>query len=151
MYRRGFNSFQVLAPGAVMAMAIGVIGEEIGFRGYLLPLLLKQHNSLKTSIILGVLWAFWHAAYYGEGFGFLLFAVGTIALSIIMTWLYHKSNGNVIAAVLFHFSMNFCAAIIPESKMSDLTRRAIFAVVSMVPAIILIFVSPVFRSKKNGA
>jgi membrane protease YdiL (CAAX protease family) len=151
MHGQGFNSVQLLTPGAVLAMAVGVIGEEIGFRGYMLPLLLKQRNSLMAGIISGTLWALWHAAYYGEGLGFLLFAVGTVALAIIMTWLYHKSNGNVISAVLFHFTMNFCATIIPESEMPSIERRAVYAVVSVTVAIILIFVSPVFRSKKDGA
>ncbi|MDR3050404.1 MAG: CPBP family intramembrane metalloprotease [Oscillospiraceae bacterium] len=151
LHGQGFNSVQLLTPGAILAMAAGVIGEEIGFRGYMLPLLLKQHNSLMAGIISGTLWALWHAAYYGEGLGFLLFAVGTIALAIIMTWLYHKSNGNIISAILFHFTMNFCATIIPESEMSSLERRAIYAVVSVTLAVILIFVSSVFRSKKDSA
>ncbi len=140
-----------ITPGFILMIAIGCIGEEIGWRGYLLPLLLKRHSSLLSSVLLGILWGFWHAGDYGEGIGFLLFVVSTIAISIIMTWLYHKNNGNILASVLFHFFYNISASyvvFIPKTGMPTVTSRAIMAISCMIPAIILILLSPVFRTKK---
>jgi membrane protease YdiL (CAAX protease family) len=37
-----------------------VVGEELGWRGYGLPKLLEHWSPLVASLILGVLWGFWH-------------------------------------------------------------------------------------------
>lgn len=148
-----WNSASSITPGFILMIAIGCIGEEVGWRGYLLPLLLKRHNSLLSSIILGTLWGFWHAGDYGEGIGFLLFVVSTIALSIIMTWLYHKSNGSVLVAILFHFIYNLAgsyAAFTSENGITSVAVRVIMAITCMIPAILLVFISPVFRTKGDN-
>ncbi len=146
------NSGFYITPGFLLMIAIGCIGEEIGWRGYLLPLLLKKRSNLWSSIILGTLWGFWHAGDYGEEVGFLLFVVSTIALSIIMTWLYRKSDGNLIVAVLFHFFYNIAGsyvAFIPENGTPSIASRAILAVACLIPAIILVLISPVYSRKSS--
>ncbi|MFT4007859.1 MAG: type II CAAX endopeptidase family protein [Lacrimispora sp.] len=145
------NSAISITPGFILMIGIGCIGEEIGWRGYLLPLLLKRHSNLVSSILLGIFWGLWHAGDYGEGLGFLLFVLSTIAISIIMTWLYHKNSGNILAAILFHFFYNLTGsyvAFIPENGTPSITSRVIMAIACMIPAIILIVLSPVFRGKQ---
>ena len=36
-------------------------GEELGWRGYALPVLLKRHSPLIASLMIGFFWSFWHA------------------------------------------------------------------------------------------
>lgn len=52
--RSKMNLLLSILPGVL----IGVIGEEIGWRGFLLPTLLLKMNALKSSLILGILWSF---------------------------------------------------------------------------------------------
>ena len=152
---QSFNFFSdglSITPGFIFLIAIGCIGEEIGWRSYLLPLLLKKHSNLWSSIILGTLWGFWHAGDYGEGVGFLLFVVSTVAMSIMMTWLYQKSGGSLIVAVLYHFCSNVAGsyvAFIHENGTPSISSRVIMAIVCIIPTIILVFISPVFREKKR--
>lgn len=41
--------------------ALYALGEEIGWRGFLVNLLLNKFSFLKTCVIIGLLWGFWHA------------------------------------------------------------------------------------------
>ncbi len=92
----------------------GPIGEELGWRGYALPRLLNLTTPLRASLILGAVWCVWHvpAFFLGnlmapEEGGLLWWCVGTLALTVIMTWLYLRANGNVVVAgVAPHFVIN---------------------------------------------
>jgi len=101
-------------PPATAQAAIGAvlvpIGEEIGWRGYALPRLIARHGPLRASVILGLLWAAWHL--------FMLISVGTTALalaimvpyfvagSVVFTWLYRRTSGSLLMAVLLHVGVH---------------------------------------------
>jgi membrane protease YdiL (CAAX protease family) len=106
----------ILVNGTVsMFLAFGAIGEEIGWRGFLVPELYKQYNFTKTSIISGVIWTVYHfpviILLYAPSLDISpwpLMVTATIAgigLSTILAWLRIKS-GSVWTAVIFHAAMN---------------------------------------------
>jgi membrane protease YdiL (CAAX protease family) len=82
----------------------GGFGEELGWRGYALPRLLVLMPPLPAAIFLGLIWGVWHLPAFfvsdlsQSKFGFGWFLIGTVSLSILMTWLYLHANGNVIVA-----------------------------------------------------
>jgi membrane protease YdiL (CAAX protease family) len=89
------------------AMLVGSIGEEIGWRGYLLPSLCGITSPFISSIIVGFLWGFWHLNYAGDVVFWLLFIVTTIELSILFTFLLNRMNVNLWTAIIFHTFFNF--------------------------------------------
>ena len=106
----------ILVNGTVgLFVAFGAIGEEIGWRGFLVPELYKQVDFTWTSIVSGLIWAVYHfpllivlyAPIRGISFWpLLLFAlIAGISLSTILAWLRIKS-GSVWTAVIFHASLN---------------------------------------------
>jgi membrane protease YdiL (CAAX protease family) len=97
---------------AAMFLDGGALFEENGWRGFALPLLLKQFNPITASIVLGLMWAFWHipvkfdlALTYGVGNFLLMFSMLTIKfvlLSIIMTYFWNQVGQTTMIAIVMH-------------------------------------------------
>tara|TARA_R110002111_G_scaffold241492_1_gene303240 strand:- start:28 stop:855 length:828 start_codon:yes stop_codon:yes gene_type:complete len=102
----------------------GPLGEELGWRGFLLPELQKKHTNLKSAIIIGVIWFIWHIPLWWAPFGTLVsgesisflpvitYFIMLMCLSIIITWLVINSKGSVLVAILFHLSINAGIALL---------------------------------------
>jgi len=88
------------------------LGEEVGWRGFALPRLQTRYSPLVASIIIGFFWALWHVPYWRAEIGsftsmYWLFVSGsTFALSFILTWLYNRTGGSILAVGLMHVSSN---------------------------------------------
>jgi membrane protease YdiL (CAAX protease family) len=86
----------------------GGLDEELGWRGYALPRLQARYGALPASLILGVIWAFWHLPNWflpdsnQATISFPIFLVGAVALSIILTWLYNSTGGSLLLVILAH-------------------------------------------------
>ncbi|MEE4177076.1 MAG: CPBP family intramembrane glutamic endopeptidase [Bacteroides sp.] len=117
--KKGWGVFSILSLTIAFDFLFGgAVGEEIGWRGFALPLLLKRFNPLKASLILGVLWSFWHlpidlAAGFGVGgIGGILIRLFTVCpMSIIITWFFLHSRFGIITSLLLHAGMNMIPAL----------------------------------------
>ncbi|MCP4299765.1 MAG: CPBP family intramembrane metalloprotease [Gammaproteobacteria bacterium] len=92
-------------------LTTGPIGEEAGWRGYLLPKLLEKFSALTASIIVGFLWGIWHLPIYiSEIFssvsGAASFVISTIFISIVMTAIFNHTKRSVFVAIIFHWFVN---------------------------------------------
>lgn len=82
----------------------GGFGEETGWRGYAMPRLLSLARPAWAAVVLGLVWGLWHLPAFfvsdlsQSKFGLGWFLAGTIALSILMAWLFVHANGNVVVA-----------------------------------------------------
>lgn len=117
--------YQVVPSFIFLTLAAG-IGEEFGWRGFLLPRLQARHNALVSGLIVGVVWAIWHvplffikgtAQYEQQLTGGLLpailgYAVFVIAQSVQFTWLFNNTKGSVLLAAVFHGASNAWAGYI---------------------------------------
>jgi membrane protease YdiL (CAAX protease family) len=121
----------VLIVGTPISI-VAALGEEIGWRGFLVPELAKRCNFLGTSLISGSLWAVWHypLILWGENpegtpvwYRLLCFTVMVMALSIAFTWLRLRS-GSLWTGVLLHAGDNlFILAIFtPLTADTGITR-----------------------------
>ena len=71
-----------------------VIGEEIGWRGFLLPGLLNRQSPLVATLIVAAVWTLWHSPLYFipgmpfYGNPFWAFALWVVTFSFLLTWLW---------------------------------------------------------------
>lgn len=97
----------------------GPLGEELGWRGFALPRLLKRRSALSAGVILGIIWGVWHLPAFiiagtpQNNMSFPIFMISIVALSVLMTWAFKGTRGSVLAAALIHWAFNTC---------SDMTR-----------------------------
>jgi membrane protease YdiL (CAAX protease family) len=106
----------VLVTGTIgmFGSMFSAFGEEIGWRGFLVPQFAKNHSFTATSITVGIIWSIWHYpillfADYNNGapawFSLTCFTVLVISISFAFTWLRLKS-GTLWTGVLLHASHN---------------------------------------------
>jgi len=107
--------------------------EEPGWRGFALPKLQTKFSPIIASLILGVIWALWHAPIYLPQYGsilaFSLFVFNTIKITVLLTWLYNRTGGSVLACALLHTTGNITFEFLPSTLASSLIDIAITVMV----------------------
>jgi membrane protease YdiL (CAAX protease family) len=101
---------------ATVAMGAGPLGEEGGWRGFLLPRLLERCGEVRASVLVGVAWALWHLpimamfADWRGGVGLALYlplyVAGVIALSLVMTRVWRIGGGSLVPCIWLHGVIN---------------------------------------------
>jgi membrane protease YdiL (CAAX protease family) len=108
-------------PGTVqpilLVLFVLVIGEEIGWRGFLLRHLLTRYSPFVATILVGAVWALWHTPLYfipgmpSYGGPFLAFAAWAVSLSFLLTWLWIGTRSVVLATVM-HGAANLAPSFV---------------------------------------
>src|SRR2546425_6476866 len=96
------NEAWYIIPLAIAFSTPFQAGEEIGWRGYALPRLAARFGLARASLLLGLIWAFWHlplffvrwADTYGQSFPVFVFQV--VALSVALAWLWAKTHRSLL-------------------------------------------------------
>jgi membrane protease YdiL (CAAX protease family) len=107
----GAVGFTALAVGVVIN-SIYAFGEELGWRGYLLPNLLHL-GKLRACVISGAVWGVWHAPLIMMGhlypgypyLGILMITVMCILLGMIFGWL-RLASDSLIPPIVAHAALN---------------------------------------------
>lgn len=132
----------------------GPFPEEIGWRGFALPRMQSKFGPLKATLLLGILWAFWHLPHFlttaqrgGPGsdisllyFNLPIFIVLILAMSIILTWVFNSKQGNLFIVMLVHTSLNtfgtiqpyFTNPVLRESDLSVVLGLGLLALVILI-------------------
>lgn len=101
---------------AVAFLIGGPIQEEVGWRGFALPILQERLRPLQAAVVLGIIWGGWHLPQFfvsawetphnnaGDVLGFFAF---TVTSSIVISWITNLARGSVLLAILAHNSINW--------------------------------------------
>jgi membrane protease YdiL (CAAX protease family) len=101
----GVNFIVVLLIG-------GPLGEELGWRGFVLPHLQSSIGLIWAGLLIGTVWALWHVPLFvlpgspQSELPFGWFALQAVALSLVLSIVYWDSGRSLLLPVLLHASMN---------------------------------------------
>ncbi len=105
----------VAATLGVVNSCMSALGEEIGWRGFLVPELAKVTTFTRTALISGLIWSLWHypallfADYRGPGtpvwYSLACFTVMVLGISFAFAWLRLKS-GSLWTGMFLHATHN---------------------------------------------
>jgi len=91
----------------------GPLGEEFGWRGFALPTMLARWSPIAAAVVLGLFWFAWHLPTFfistlsQSHLSIPLFVVNSVALSIVMTWLYLRTKGDLLLMIFVHVMANY--------------------------------------------
>ena len=98
----GTTSTKVI--GAVIAIGIAPIVEEIFFRGFLLKTLLMRFKFTHASILTAAIFAFFHFQFES--------ILGIFILSLIINYIYERGGLSIIPTIAFHMANNTVAMLV---------------------------------------
>lgn len=130
-------------PWSLPQLIVGVliliwaVLEEVGWRGYALPKLLANRSALFSALLIGIAWGTFHL-----GLGMMesrplipTFLV-PFGFSVVLTWLFIQTRGNLVMASLCHFGFNYL--VIFEEGMTLAQILWLEAIVTLALAFILV-------------
>ncbi|MBZ0304134.1 MAG: CPBP family intramembrane metalloprotease [Anaerolineae bacterium] len=91
-----------LIPEAIFVLLVVGLGEEPGFRGFVIPQLQKRFSAITATLILAALGIVWHIPLIVTGDSSWTIVPVIAAGYFIFTWLFNNTNGSVLIAMLFH-------------------------------------------------
>jgi uncharacterized protein len=123
--------FMLIGAFASTLVIVGLF-EELGWRGYALPLMQRNHTALAAALLLGAAWAAWHLPeLVSDPTGQrppLPFLLMVIAQSVLLTWIYNSTSssatrvmtepgdsngtGGVPLCMVFHAAFNTSGALV---------------------------------------
>ena len=150
LYKKPFYELIITSPLPLFYMlpfhlSSGPLGEELGWRAFLLPEIQKKLSLLKSGFIVGLIWGFWHLPLWlVSGYGWpelviyiISFLVSIVCCSIIITILYSKCK-NLLIAIIVHVLNNYLLGLFTFDLIQSLT---IFAAFYLVVTCILIIIT----------
>jgi membrane protease YdiL (CAAX protease family) len=90
------------------------LGEEPGWRGFVLPRLLVGRTALLAALILGLIHMVWHLPLYGREYNAANVApwgISVFCFSIVICWVYLQTGGSILMPMLMHASNNTIAVV----------------------------------------
>lgn len=120
----------------LIAQFIGAVGEEIGWRGYLQPMLQRRLGLLPAALIVGLIWGVWHVGVFAAGLGYaLLFIISAVAISVIFALLTENLGApRVLIAGLGHFLINIGLLITVDGEPDGIGQQATLTLATVLVA-----------------
>ncbi len=139
-YGRLNDLFPRLGLGATTVLHFIIVGfgEEVGWRGFALPRLQSNQTSLRATLLLSVLWGFWHLPTFlfdnnllvGLGISVFLVVI-TFPVAVIYTWLYNSTGGSLLIVSLWSTSTTLALGSLAAIELIPIIMGGLIVVLAM--------------------
>ncbi len=151
----------ILISPFIIPVTIFAFGEEIGWRGYLLPILMELINKERAILLNGILWGLAHAPliylgfnygldYWGAPYtGIIMMILVCVVLDIWLSYVTIKSN-SIIPASILHGSINVIGewpALVAVSGINPLWGPGPTGIIGMAGLLIGVIILLYWKSK----
>jgi uncharacterized protein len=95
----------------------GAMGEELGWRGFLLSHLERRLSPRVAALVMAITWALWHIpAFFFPGMSQqhmppIAFLLMVAEFGIFLALLFNRTGGHLVSTMLAHFSLNMSLAV----------------------------------------
>jgi membrane protease YdiL (CAAX protease family) len=135
----GFGAAAVL----LVWLLTGGLGEETGWRGWLMPTLTRRFGFITAALIVAGIWMLWHVPQFlfnpgfrGMGWATIGWMLALVAGSFWLGWLGRLGRWSIVPVVLWHGGFDF----LTSSDLGPSTFAATASTIVMVQAALLVFV-----------
>ncbi|MGK7870541.1 CPBP family intramembrane glutamic endopeptidase [Falsiroseomonas sp. E2-1-a20] len=156
--RLAADSWTALLTFLGLSLIGGPLGEELGWRGFALPRMIKRMTPLTATLLIGLAWGAWHLpvlvvpqiqqAFLPPGFPILAFPLYTTAASVLIGWIYLRGGQCLWLAVLFHLVLLWGVHSLSRDPLPALVWGGVAACFA---AAILAALAPIMRRRDLGA
>jgi uncharacterized protein len=133
-------------PFLFFSFFIGAVCEETGYMGYAIEPMQSRFGALYAGILIGIPWAVWHypsIIQQGHDAVWIAWAtLGTIAVRVLIVWIFNNTQKSLFACILFHTMMNLGRPLFPK----DETHNPLvdypeihYSVIAVVALIVILF------------
>lgn len=150
--RENLWMYPIVGITSTVMLSVGALGEELGWRGYMIPKLEELFGTKKAIIIGGIIWGIWHypANYAGHNFGtgywgepwsgFFVFTLCTIFMGALLVFV-TKKTGSIWPATFLHAvnnsGANMLSAYYDREQFTGIwSESVVSAAIQMIPIFI---------------
>lgn len=165
-----FPSFtQWLGSFLTLALINGLfsLGEELGWRGFMLPRMLARLSWVNAALLTGLLWSLWHFPLWGQAnyalsgsvvhtmLVLLLATLMATALSVVITAIFLRTRQSLIPSLLLHGAVNASMGLIyagtSERALTSIQLLAIHTALFTLAALLFVLVLSPRRPRSGSA
>lgn len=125
---------------------VGPFPEELGWRGYWLDKLKSRMSGLQASLLIAAVWALWHVPLFmvkgyplqakaAEPLLLAFYFLDLFPKSVIFTYLFFKNQRSTLAAILFHFMINFTGQLFELTPVTEGLVTALYLLAAIFIAV----------------
>jgi uncharacterized protein len=132
---RTAHAWPLFAAHALLQFVFVGCGEELGWRGWLLPQLMTRHRVVVATTIVAAIWGGWHVFILISGLRTAAaFLFGVFGLSFLFTALWQRVNGSIFVLAVAHASVNAPLSLLGKQSVVD----AVFVLYGLLGLIVLV-------------
>lgn len=139
------------------ALVFGMLGEELGWRGFALPRIQRDAVALVSGLVIGLVWGLWYIPLWfvpgniHQSLSFPLFLAQMVGLSVLITWLYNNTGGSLLIVGLFHAASNTTLGLLPTLPLTVGTLPTLISagLIWVLVAVITFAYGPTYLSKEK--